>query len=529
MPTTEHYDVVIIGSGAGGGTLAWKLAPSGKRILLLERGGYLPRERDNWDTTAVFLQGKYSTDEEWRDKKGNEFTPEQNYYVGGNTKFYGAALLRLRPEDFGEIKHHGGVSPAWPLSYQDYEPWYAEAERLYTVHGASGEDPTDGPRSGDYPYPAVQHEPRIQQLHDDLARLGLHPSQLPVGVMLDQGEDGNAVHASRCIRCDRVDGFPCVVNAKADAQTVCVDPALAQHPNLELVTDAKVERLETDDTGRQVTAVVASMSDGSEARFSGDVVVVSCGALNSALLLLRSANDRHPSGLANGSDQVGRNYMRHNNLALMALSREPNPTRFQKTLAMNDWYLKGEDWDYPFGAIQMLGKSDGIQLRAMAPRRVKWGAKLTPEASLDTVALHGVDFWLSAEDLPEPENRLSIDEDGTPRLALNDENNMEPLKRLRKKFESMLSHLGMEEGTHRRNVYLHEGMAISATAHQAGTAKFGNDPASSVLDLDCKAHELDNLYVIDSSFFVTIGAVNPTLTIIANALRVGDHLLERMG
>jgi choline dehydrogenase-like flavoprotein len=289
-----------------------------------------------------------------------------------------------------------------------------------------------------------------------------------------------------------------------------------------------VERLETDATGRQVTAVVASMADGSEARFSGDVVVVSCGALNSALLLLRSANDRHPSGLANGSDQVGRNYMRHNNVALMAISREPNPTRFQKTLAMNDWYLKGDDWDYPFGAIQMLGKSDGIQLRAMAPRRVKWGAKLSPEASLDTIALHGVDFWLSAEDLPEPDNRLTIDDDGTPRLALNDENNMEPLKRLRKRFESMLSDLGMEEGTHHRNVYLHEGMAISATAHQAGTAVFGNDPASSVLDLDCKAHELDNLYVIDSSFFVSIGAVNPTLTIIANALRVGDHLLERM-
>jgi choline dehydrogenase-like flavoprotein len=320
-----------------------------------------------------------------------------------------------------------------------------------------------------------------------------------------------------------------VVNAKADAQTVCVDPALAQHPNLELVTGATVERLETDDSGRQVTAVVASMADGSEARFSGDVVVVSCGALNSALLLLGSANDRHPNGLANGSDQVGRNYMRHNNVALMALSREPNPTRFQKTLAMNDWYSKGEDWDYPFGAIQMLGKSDGIQLRAMAPRRVKWGAKLTPEMSLDQIALHGVDFWLSAEDLPEPDNRLTIDDDGTPRLALNDENNMEPLKRLRKKFESMLSDLGMEEGTHHRNVYLHEGMAISATAHQAGTAKFGSDPASSVLDLDCKAHELDNLYVIDSSFFVSIGAVNPTLTIIANALRVGDHLLERMG
>ena len=529
MAANEHYDIVIIGSGGGGGTLAWKLASSGKRILLLERGGYLPRERDNWDTTAVFLQGKYTTDEEWRDRKGDEFTPEQNYYVGGNTKFYGAALLRLRPEDFGQIAHYGGVSPAWPLSYQDFEPWYAAAERLYFVHGQDGEDPTEGPRSADYAYPPVRHEHRIQELHDDLTRLGLHPSHLPVGVMLDQDGHGNAVHDSPCIRCDRLDGFPCLVNAKADAQTVCVDPALAQHPNLELVMDTRVERLETDASGRQVTAVVARMRDGSEARFSGDIVVVSCGALNSALLLLRSANDRHPGGLANGSDHVGRNYMRHNNMALMAISRTPNPTKFQKTLALNDWYLKGEDWDYPFGAIQMLGKSDGIQLRAMAPRKVKWGAKLTPAASLDEIALHGVDFWLSAEDLPLPENRLTIDDDGTPRLTLAEENNTEPLRRLRKKFQSMLSKLGIEEGTHRRNVYLHEGMSISATAHQAGTARFGTDPSSSVLDTDCKAHELDNLYVVDSSFFVSIGAVNPTLTIIANALRVGEHLLERLG
>ena len=529
MAESNHYDVIIIGSGAGGGTLAHKLAPTGKKILILERGGYVPREKDNWNPRAVNLEGKYQTKEKWRDKAGNELHPHTNYYVGGNTKFFGAALFRLRKEDFGEIKHHGGVSPAWPLSYQDFEPWYADAERLYFVHGQAGEDPTDGPRSSEYPYPAVKHEPRIQQLHDDLVRLGLHPSHLPVGAMLDQEADGSATHTSPCIRCDRLDGFPCLVDAKADAQTVCVDPALTQHPNLELVTDAKVERLETDDAGREVTAVVATTADGSEARYSGDVVVVSCGALNSALLLLQSANDRHPNGLANGSDQVGRNYMRHNNMALMALSREPNPTRFQKTLALNDWYLKGDDWDYPFGAIQMLGKSDGIQLRAMAPRRVKWGAKLTPEASLESVALHGVDFWLSAEDLPEPHNRLTIDDDGTPRLTLADENNTEPLKRLRKKFESMLSDLGFDEHTHRRNVYLHEGMAISATAHQAGTARFGDDPKSSVLDLNCKAHELDNLYVIDSSFFVSIGAVNPTLTIIANTLRVGAHLLERLG
>ena len=355
---TEHYDVVIVGSGAGGGTLAHKLAPSGKRVLLLERGDYLTRERDNWDSEAVFLRGKYQTTETWVDADGEEFSPEQNYYVGGNTKFYGAALFRLRPEDFGVITHHGGISPAWPVGYSDFEPWYAEAERLYVVHGAAGEDPTDGPRSGEFPYPAVQHEPRIQQLHDDLEHLGLHPSHLPIGVMLDQDETGHAIHQSKCIRCDRVDGFPCLVDAKADAQTVCVDPALA-HPNLDLVTNARVDRLETDAAGRSVTAVAVTLGDGSQASYSGDVVVVACGALNSALLLLRSANDAHPNGLGNGSDQIGRNYMRHNNLAMMALSKEPNPTVFQKTLALNDWYLKGEDTDYPWGGIQMLGKSDG--------------------------------------------------------------------------------------------------------------------------------------------------------------------------
>ena len=528
MADTEHYDVVIVGTGAGGGTLAWKLAPTGKRILLLERGPYLPRERDNWETNAVFVRAKYHCTEEWLDADGNEFSPEQNYYVGGNTKFYGAALFRLRPEDFGEITHHGGVSPAWPLGYQDFEPYYAEAEQLYHVHGAAGEDPTDGPRSGDYPYPPVQHEPRIQALHDDLVKLGLHPSHLPIGVMLDQDEHGDATHVSACIRCNRVDGFPCLVNGKADAQTVCVDPALA-NPNLTLMTDARVRSLETDDAGRQVTAVVTELADGSTVRFSGDVVVVSCGALNSALLLLGSANDSHPNGLANGSDQVGRNYVRHNNMAVMALSRTPNHTRLQKTLALNDWYLKGEDWDYPWGSIQMLGKSDGEQLRAMAPHFLAWGAKLTPEGVLEDVASHGVDFWMSSEDLPRPDSRITLDKDGTVHLALPTDNNLEGLTRMRKKFDSMLADLGFHKKSHQRGVYLHEGMHIAATAHQAGTVRFGTNPASSVLDVNCKAHELDNLYVVDSSFFVSIGAVNPTLTIIANALRVGEHLSERLG
>jgi choline dehydrogenase-like flavoprotein len=524
----DSYDVIIIGSGAGGGTLAWKLAPTGKRILLLERGPYLPRERDNWETGAVFVRAKYHCTEEWLDQEGNEFSPEQNYYVGGNTKFYGAALFRLRPEDFGVINHHGGISPAWPLSYQDFEPYYAEAETLYHVHGAAGEDPSDGPRSSDFPYPPVAHEPRIQELHHDLESLGLHPSHLPLGVMLDQDEHGEATHASACIRCDRVDGFPCLVNGKADSQTVCVDPALAAHPNLTLMTCARVDRLETDPTGRQVTGVVATLEDGSETRFSADIVVVSAGALNSALLLLRSAGDAHPRGLANGSDQVGRNYMRHNNVAVMALSRTPNPTRLQKTLALNDWYLKGEDWDYPWGGIQMLGKSDGEQLRAMAPHFVAWGAKLTPGGLLEDIARHGVDFWMSSEDLPRSDSRITVDDHGKVHLSLPADNNTEGLNRMRRKFDSMLADLGFHKKSHQRGVYLHEGMNIAATAHQAGTCRFGADPATSVLDVNCKAHELDNLYVVDSSFFVSIGAVNPTLTIIANALRAGEHLTERL-
>jgi len=521
----DAYDVIIIGTGAGGGTLAHRLAPSGKRILLLERGGYLPRERDNWSSTEVFLKGKYHSGEVWYDRHGDAFTPENYYFVGGNTKFYGAALFRLRPEDFGELRHHDGISPAWPLSYGDLEPYYAEAERLYAVHGAAGEDPTEGPRSGDFPHPPVQHEPRIQQLSDDLERLGLHPFHLPIGVMLDQDGNGEATRASRCIRCDRVDGFPCVLDAKADAQVICVDPAL-EHPNVDLVTGAYVERLETDASGRRVTGVVTRVGDETTT-VSGDIVVVACGAVNSAALLLRSASDRHPAGLANGSDVVGRHYMRHNNVALSAVSREPNPTRFQKTLALHDWYLGADDWDYPLGGIQMLGKADATQDRANAPR---WSKRLTPDWPLETVAHHSVDFWLCTEDLPRPDNRVTLGTDGEIHLDLDEKNNVEGLKRLRHKLDSMLGDLGMHghHGLLDHSIYLHKGMPIGATAHQAGTVRFGTDPATSALDVDCRAHELDNLYVVDSSFFVSIGAVNPTLTIIANALRVGDHLLGRL-
>ncbi|MER5381564.1 GMC family oxidoreductase [Streptomyces sp. NPDC002688] len=526
MAGTEHYDVIVIGTGAGGGTLAHRLAPTGKRVLVLERGGYLPRERDNWESTAVFVKGKYRAPEFWYDKHGEKFPPEVNYYVGGNTKFYGAALFRLRPEDFGELQHHGGISPAWPIRYEDLEPYYTQAEHLYLVHGHHGEDPSEGPVSAQYAYPPVQHEPRIQQLSDDLEKQGLHPFHLPIGVNLTQDAQGNAAHGSVCIRCNRVDGFPCLVEGKADAQVICVDPAL-EHDNVTMITGADVRKLETGPNGRSVDKVIAELADGTTVAYSADVVVVACGAVNSAALLLRSANDHHPDGLANGSGVVGRHYMRHNNLALMAVSKEPNDTQFQKTLALNDWYLGADDWDFPLGGIQMLGKSDSDQIRGEAPR---WAGMASPDLPFAVLAHHAVDFWLCGEDLPHPDNRVTLDNDGDIHLSLDEKNNTEGLKRLQHKLQKMLGHLGMHP--HHllpHSLYLHKGMPIGATAHQAGTVRFGTDPRTSALDVDCKAHDLDNLYVVDTSFFPSIGAVNPSLTAIANAMRVGDRIAERLG
>src|SRR5881409_1106831 len=414
-----RYDVAIIGTGAGGGTLAYALAPTGKKILVLERGDYVPREKDNWNTRAVNLEGKYATKEVWRDRDGRELHPHTNYYVGGNTKFYGAALFRLRREDFGEVKHWGGVSPAWPIAYEDLGPYYTRAEQLYHVHGERGVDPTDPPAGAPYPHPPVSHEPRIQQLADDWARLGCRPFHVPLGVMLDEQNP----RQSRCIRCETCDGHPCLVYAKADAQVVCVDPAL-EHSNVTLMTRAYVSRLETSPSGRDVQRVIVEREGATEA-YSADIVVVSAGAINSAALLLRSANDKHPRGLANGSDVVGRHYMGHVNSVLMALSKCPNPTVFQKTLAVNDFYFGSDDFEYPMGHISFVGKLDGVTLSAGAPA-------IAPGFTLDLMANHSLDFWLTSEDLPDPENRVTLDREGNIVLSYRPNNEDAHLRLIQK-------------------------------------------------------------------------------------------------
>lgn len=514
----DEYDVIIVGSGAGGGTLAHRLAPSGKRVLILERGDWLPREIENWDATAVFVDNRYVSKDTWYDEAGKAFQPQIHYFVGGATKFYGAALYRLRERDFGELTHHGGISPAWPIGYDVLEPYYTQAEQLYQVHGARGEDPTDPPAGAPYPFPPVSHEPRIQQLFDDLARVGLHPFHSPSGIMLDEANPA----FSACIRCATCDGFPCLVHAKSDADVIAVRPSL-RHDNVTLVRNANVRRLQTDSSGRSVTEVVADV-DGTEQRFTGSVVVVSAGAANSAKLLLASSNDKHPSGLANGSDQVGRNYVFHNSRAFLAVSTEKNDTRFQKTLGLNDFYFGDDEFEFPMGNLQMVGKSSAPMYRGEKPIE----AGLAPTFALDQVAERAVDFWLSAEDLPDPDNRVTLDKDGNIVLRYTP-NNREPLEQLYHRVKKHLSHLGMHP--HHlipRDIYMKNDIPVAGCAHQAGTVRFGTDPATSVLDTDCKAHEVDNLYVVDTSFFPSIGAVNPALTAMANALRVGDHLLSRL-
>jgi choline dehydrogenase-like flavoprotein len=517
----EHYDLIVIGSGPGGASLAQRLAPTGKRILILERGDYLPREEDNWNAKKVFVDGKYQAQETWTNARGATFHPALHYFVGGNSKVYGAALFRLRERDFDELIHAGGVSPAWPLKYVSFERYYDEAEALFHVHGNRGEDPLEPPSLKPYPFTAVKHEPKVAELSQKLAGIGLKPFHLPLGILLDQKSDGFATPTSICMRCSFFDGFPCLLNGKADAQVVCIDPMLAKHPNVTLITGAYVSRLDTDETGRRVSAVRVSRG-GREETYSAETIVVACGALSSALLLLRSSNEHHPRGLANGSDQVGRNYMRHDMSIVMAVMRHVNDTVFQKTLALSDFYFGADDWEFPLGLIQMCATSHADQIKGEElPAWLEW----LPNMPFDEIARHSMDFWLQAEDLPHPDNRVYY-KDGKVHLDLV-ATNPEALKQLRRKLQESLDKIGWSAVLLERSLYLGKDIPLSGTAHQAGTCRFGTDPATSVLNVDCRAHEIDNLYITDASFFPSIGAVNPTLTIIANALRVADIIKAR--
>lgn len=489
-------DIVIIGSGMGGGTLAYALRNLGARILIVERGGYLPREPENWSPRELFVAKRYRTTETFLDGRGRPFRPSIYYAVGGCTKVYGAALPRFRREDFEALESEDGVSPEWPVQYDELEPYYAEAERLFRVHGTAGADPIEPMRSTPFPYPAVPHEPVIAAVADSFERQGLRPFPLPLGIDLREG--------GTCIRCKTCDGFPCQVLAKSDAEVCVVGPAL-ESPNVSMLTGARAVALRTDPTGRRVTGLSIDL-DGERRTVIASTYVLAAGAINSAALLLRSASDRHPGGLANSTGLVGRNYMAHINSALMAIRPQTNETVFQKTLALNDWYFGESNSRVGMGHAQLLGKLQAGMLAASLPR--------VPNRILAELAGRSVDWYLMTEDLPDPDNRVSLD--GSGRVVVSwRANNVGSHKRLVRSMATAMRRAGYPMIQTRR-------FGQDATAHQCGTVRFGEVPASSVLDPLCRAHDVANLFVVDASFLPSSSAQNPALTVAAQALRVAE-------
>jgi choline dehydrogenase-like flavoprotein len=525
--TGAHYDIVIIGSGAGGASLAQSLADTGKRILILERGDHLERGPNNWNSTYVFVDRAYRTKELWYDKANKPFHPNTHYWVGGNTTFYGAALFRLRPGDFEEQRHAGGgVSPAWPVKYAEMAPYYLDAEKRWHVHGKRGVDPTEPGDEPDYFYPALKHDPTIATLETHFQSLGWKPAALPVGVLRD---DANPP-LSQCIRCKTCGGYPCLLSAKADARTIALDPILRM-PNITLAPKRKVRRLETDPSGRTVQRILVDGPDGPE-EYSGDIVVLAAGAVNTAAILLQSAQPGHETGLANGSDQVGRNYMFHTMTAMVSITADRFDAPFPKTMYVNDFYWKDPQggFDHPMGHIQLLEHMDGHVLEGQVEEE-----GIPPFAIPDflsgAAAERMLAFLCISEDLPSPDNRVHLDKDGRIHLDYT-HGNLEGHKRLVQKLDHAMDRFS-DNGSHGSLMHHHfqvsQMLPLYGTAHMCGTTRFGDDPKTSVLDRNCKAHQLDNLYITDASFFPSAAAVNPTLTIVANAWRVGRHLRERLG
>lgn len=511
---SNHYDIIIIGTGSGGSTMAYALAKTGKKILILERGGFIPKEKQNWDPHEVVTVGRYRPNDTWYDGDGKPFKPFIHYNVGGNSKMYGAALFRFREQDFMETNHYGGISPEWPLQYETMESYYTQAEHLYHVHGRHGIDPTGPYTTSAYPHDPLPYEPLIADLEMKMKKIGLKPFPLPMGVKLPQ--DYSATETPVVL--ENFDGFPDLTDSKADAQTIALRPILAKE-NIQLLTNAYVEKLETDASGKKVNNVIAIVN-GERMAFHAGMVIVACGAVNSAALMLRSASDKHPRGLANSSDQVGRNLMLHHNGCLVAFTKKKNDCVFQKSLGLADFYFGAPDSPLPLGEIQLMGRNDADTINWLAE-------KIAPGKTYEELKEMTIDFWLTSEDLPAADNRVTLRNDGSISVHYT-RNNYTAYEKLKEKLKDVFVQLGGLDDDYKDVQWNGYDLDITGMSHQNGTMRFGIDPKTSVLDINCKAHDLDNLYVADASFFPSCGAFNPSLTIAANALRISKHIAEEV-
>lgn len=492
-------DIVIIGSGVGGSTVAAGLAATGAEILILEAGDYIADRPENRDQRAIFQRGHFRPKETWYEAGGAGFNPGNYYNVGGNSKFYGAVLVRYRMEDFEEIQHREGVSPAWPFSYDVLEPWYSRAERLYQVRGRLGEDPTEPSHSLGYDFPPVPDEAPIADVRARLKEKGLHPYSLPLGVDIE---------AWLAKAKTPWDAHPNSRDGKMDAETAALAVAL-KHGNVRLQTDARVTRLEAGADGS--IARVVYRVNGEEIRLSPKLVILSAGAVQSAVLLLRSADDRHPKGLANSSDQVGRNFMNHNSSAVIGVSPTyRNTSIYQKTFGFNDFYLSDGNGGPPLGNVQLLGRISAQVLKGSLPK--------VPEWVLGQMTNRAIDFYAMSEDVPNPESRVMIDGD---RIVLQwQRTNWDAHLALVAKLKDILKSIGFP-------LVLSRPFDKRTPSHQCGTVRIGNDPATAPLDIFCRAYDHPNLFVVDASFLPTSAALNPALTVASQALRVADHIASK--
>ncbi|MDW3225234.1 MAG: GMC family oxidoreductase [Paracoccaceae bacterium] len=488
-------DVIIIGSGMGGATLAAALAPSGRNILILERGEHLRPSSQDRDSNAIFKHGVFRPDETWLDSAGVPFNPGNYYNVGGNSKFYGAALIRYRTEDFNVVGHKGGATRGWPISYDDLEPDYQAAEQFYAVRGTLGEDPTEPAHSGDYAFAPVPDELDIANLRIRLNAAGFNPSSIPLGLDIDRWLAAGQT---------TWDAYPNTCGGKMDAETCGLAAALA-HPNVELRTGTRVMKLEVADG--LITGVVFRCSDRDET-LTAPIIVSAAGAVQTAALLLASANDDCPTGMANKSDQVGRNFMNHNCSAVLALHpMRRNRAIYQKTLMLNDFYL-GSKVQPPLGNVQMLGKITGPILAANS-NLPQWLASL--------IAARSFDFYAMSEDLPNPESRVTLT-NGQIKLDWQ-RSNWDAHLLLIAKLKQTLRKVGFP-------IVLSRPFDRRTPSHQCGTARMGADPKASVVDTFCRSHDHKNLFIVDASVLPTSAAVNPALTIAALAMRTGRHIME---